>query len=82
MLAMGNYSYQLSGFGAADRLIGPAGVSGNLVNASPTDGIASIQYVSGGQTATITLTGLTTAQDNALHGTADLNTVFGLGAFT
>ena len=81
MLAMGSYSYQISGFGSGDKIISPAGVSGTLVNASPTDGVASIQYVSGGQTVSITLTGLTTAQDSALHGTTDLNTVFGLGVF-
>ena len=78
---MGNYSYQIGGFGSGDKIISPTGVSGNLVNGNSTDGVASIQYVSGGQTATITLTGLTTAQDGALHGITDLNTVFGLGAF-
>ncbi len=81
MMAMGSYSYQISGFGLGDRIIGPAGVSGTLVNGSATDGVASIQYVSGSQTVAITLTGLTTAQDSALHGTTDLNTLFGLGAF-
>jgi len=81
MLAMGNYSYQISGFGSGDRIISPAVVSGTLVNGSPTDGVASIQYVSGSQTVGITLTGLTSAQDSALHGTTDLNAVFGIGAF-
>ena len=79
MLAMGSYAYQIGEFGTGDRIIGPTGVSGTLVNGSPTDGVASIQYVSGGQTVSVTLTGLTTPQDSALHGTADLNTLFGIG---
>ena len=80
MLAMGSYAYQISGFGSDDKIMSPAGVSGTLVNGSPADGVASIQYVSGSQTVSITLTGLTTAQDGALHGITDLNTVFGLAA--
>jgi hypothetical protein len=81
MVAMGSYNYQIGGFGTSDRIIGPTGVSGTLVNNNASDGSASIQYVSGGNTVSITLTGLSTAQDGALHGTADLNTVFGLGTF-
>ena len=82
MMAMGNYNYQIGGFASGDKIIGPIGVSGTLVNNNATDGSASIQYVSGGNTVSITLTGLSTAQDGALHGTADLNNVFGLGAYT
>jgi hypothetical protein len=81
MVAMGSYNYQIGGFASGDRIIGPTDVSGTLVNNNATDGSASIQYVSGGNTVNITLTGLSTAQDGALHGTADLNTVFGLGAY-
>ena len=77
---MGSYAYQISGFGSGDKIMSPAGVSGTLVNGSLADGVALIQYVSGGQTVSITLTGLTTAQDGALHGITDLNTVFGLAA--
>ena len=79
MVAMGSYNYRIGGFASGDRVIGPAGVSGTLVNANATDGVAAVQYVSGGQTVSITLTGLTTTQDGALHLVDDLNTVFGIG---
>ena len=79
MLAMGNYGYQVSGFGSGDRIFGPTGVSGTLSNTDSGDGTATIQYISGSQTVNITMTGLTTTQDGALHLMNDLNTVFGIG---
>ncbi len=80
MLGMGNYSYEISGFGKGDKIIGPADVSASLVNSSFTDGKASIQYASGDQTVSVTLTGLTNVQDGALTGISALSTLFGIWA--
>ncbi|BBD98243.1 tandem-95 repeat protein [Sphingobium amiense] len=77
----GNYVHTISGFGAGDEIVSPAGNPGTLNNSDFTDGQATIQYANSGQVTQIVLTGLTRAQDEALFGPSDLNTVFGAGTF-
>jgi methionine-rich copper-binding protein CopC len=81
-VAIGNYSYSISEFCAGDKIIGPAGNAGTVVNSSFTDGNATVKYALAGQVAQITLTGLTNAQDGSLFGLADLNTLFGAGTIS
>jgi hypothetical protein len=78
-VAMGNYTYSISGFGTGDKIAGPTGVTGTLDNSSFSDGSVTLQYAQLGQVVQITLTGLTSAQDGALHSLLDLNTIFGSG---
>jgi len=80
-IAMGNYAYSINGFSAGDKIVSPTGVTGTLANSSFTDGNATVQYAANGQIVTVTLTGLSPAQDSALFSTGDLNTVFGAGTF-
>lgn len=80
-MGVGNFNFNINGFDAGDRIVSPMGVAGTLHNSSPNDATATLQYGSGGQTVNVTLTGLTTAQDGALVGLADFNTVFGAGTF-
>ncbi|RYE64292.1 MAG: hypothetical protein EOO83_01775, partial [Oxalobacteraceae bacterium] len=77
----GNYVNTISGFGAGDKIISPAGNPGTLENSSFTDGKAVIQYANNGQVTQIELTGLSATDDAKLFGTSDLNTVFGAGTF-
>lgn len=81
MLALGNYSYQISGFGVGDKLVGPTDNVPSIINSSFTDGNVTIEYAANGQTLQITLTGLTNEQDGSLFFAGDFNTVFGVGAF-
>ena len=77
-----SYSYTIAGFGAGDRIVGPAGESPTLADQSSfTDGIVTIQYAKGGNVVKVTLTGLTEAQDGAIFSAGDLNQVFGGDSF-
>jgi VCBS repeat-containing protein len=89
-VVLGNYNYTITGFDAGtsatsgttggDVIVGPAGVPVSIDNSNTTDGRVVLTYASGGQVATITLDGLTTAQDAAIFGPNSFNTVFGAGA--
>jgi hypothetical protein len=79
-VALGNYTYSINGFGAGDKIVGPVGVTGTLVNDNFADGSATVQYAQAGQEVKIVLTGLTSAQDGALLSLSNLNTIFGSGA--
>jgi len=75
-----SYTHTIAGFGAGDKIVGPAGVLASVADqTSFTDGSLSLQYASGGNIVKITLTGLTAAQDGGVFGPSDLNTVFGAG---
>jgi Ca2+-binding RTX toxin-like protein len=76
-----SYSYEIVGFGAGDQIVSPAGAAVSLLNTSFSDTTATLQYASGANIVTIRLTGLTTAQDQALSTPANLNQVFGAGTF-
>jgi len=76
-----SYSYEIVGFGAGDQIVSPAGAAVSLLNTSFSDTTATLQYASATNVVTIRLTGLTTAQDEALSTPANLNQVFGAGTF-
>ena len=77
-----NYTYEIAGFGAGDQIVKPTGgVSVSLLNTSYSDGAALLQFASSGGIALIRLTGLTTAQDEALSIPENLDKVFGTGSF-
>jgi hypothetical protein len=76
-----SYSYEIAGFGAGDQIVSPTGATVSLLNTSFSDAAATLQYASGANIVTIRLTGLTTAQDEALSIPANLNQVFGAGSF-
>jgi len=61
--------------------VSPAGAAVSLLNTSFSDTTATLQYGLGANIVTIRLTGLTTAQDEALSTPANLNQVFGAGTF-
>lgn len=77
-----NYVATITGFAAGDKIVGPAGIVATIDQSSFSDGQVGIQFAgASGYAALITLTGLTTAQDAAIHQVSDLNlsTVFGAG---
>ena len=77
-----NYVATITGFAAGDKIVGPAGIVATIDQSSFSDGQVGIQFAgASGNMALITLTGLTAAQDAAIHQVSDLNlsTVFGAG---
>jgi uncharacterized protein YjlB len=84
-VVLGSYAATISNFAAGDKIVAPAGtgvtVTQNLANSSFTDGQANLVYASAstGQVTTITLTGLSAAQDASLFQVSGLNDVFGAG---
>jgi hypothetical protein len=79
-VALGNYTYNIAGFGAGDKLVFPTAGLATVNNASFTDGIVEVQYASGGQTVVIQLTGIPAATDGAIFGVTSFNTAFGAGS--
>lgn len=78
----GTYTHSIAGFGTGDKLVFATGnATASVSNTSFTDGSVTVQSsnASSGTTVTITLTGLTNAQDAALNSAADFNTLFGAG---
>lgn len=75
------YTYTIAGFGPGDKIVSPTGATSSVVNTNFTDGSVSLQYASGTNKVTITLTGMTAAQDALLTSTASINTLFGAGTF-
>jgi hypothetical protein len=75
----GNYTYNIVGFGAGDKLVFPTAGLATIVNADLTDGIVDVQYASGGTTTVIHLTGIPAATDGAIFGVVSFNTAFGAG---
>ena len=73
------YLYTIAGFGAGDRITGPAGMVASLDNASFDDGRIDLWFASTDNIVTIVLTGLSATVDTALFGPDNLNTVFGAG---
>jgi hypothetical protein len=81
-IAPGSYTYTITGFGPGDKFVPFAGAAVSVVpDSNDTDGIQSIQFADAGSgtTATITLVGLTGAQDAGLFNQGSINTVFGAG---
>lgn len=80
--ASGNYNYTISGFGVGDVLNFPVAATPTLINDVLNDGNVDVQWAgaTNGVVITVTLTGLTTAQDVALYSIESFNTVFGVGS--
>jgi hypothetical protein len=81
-IAAGAYTYTITGFGAGDKFVPFAGAAVSVVpDSNDTDGTQSIQFADAvsGTTTTITLVGLTGAQDAGLFNQGSINTVFGAG---
>ena len=76
-VAAGSYTNTITNFVVGDSVVMPAGVQATVVNSSFTDGTATLQWASGGQTVSIILTGLTNAQDQAaaFHAGSNIFTV-------
>lgn len=82
-IAAGAYNATINGFGVGDKIVSPTGIVASLVQSSFSDNQIGLSYSAAGQTAVITLTGLTNAQDTLLFAPTDLNNagVFGTGTF-
>ncbi|MDD2864526.1 MAG: type I secretion C-terminal target domain-containing protein, partial [Methylococcales bacterium] len=78
--AEGTYDYSVSNFGAGDALIFPNYQNPTLTNTNSTDGDVTVEWASAGSVMTVTLTGLTNAQDSAIFDIPSFNSVFGAGS--
>jgi hypothetical protein len=76
-VAGGNYTYTIAGFGAGDKIDFPVDQAPTIINSSVTDNSVDIQWAFSGQTVIVTLTGLTTAQDEAIYSVGSFNSLFG-----
>ena len=82
-VASGNYTYTVDSFAAGDKVAFFAGAILAIVpDADDTDGLQSYTATDAGTAAvtTITLTGLTNAQDAGIFNVSSFNTVFGAGS--
>jgi len=75
----GTYTYNIVGFGARDVLDFPAGNTVGVANSSYIDGVVDLNWSYGGNTVTVNLTGISTANDAQLNSFENFNTVFGAG---
>lgn len=84
MMALSNYTYDISGFGMGDSINFHVGSSPIVENSSSNDGIVDLTYTLNSHTITAHLTGLTAAQDAAIaNNDIDLfRTVFGANSVT
>jgi hypothetical protein len=84
-IASGTYTATIANFGqtGADKIALFAGAATTVVSdVNQTDGIQQLSVADAGtgSTTTITLTGLTPAQDAGVFNTASFNTIFGAGS--
>lgn len=82
-IAAGTYNATINGFAAGDKLSFFAGASLEITpDTNQTDGLQQLTATNAatGATTTITLTGLTSAQDSGVFNVASFNTVFGSGS--
>lgn len=84
MMAVGTYTYNISGFGTGDSINFHYGSTPTLTltNSSASDGIVDLTYTLNSYTITAHLTGLTTAQDGAITDLTSFRTVFGANSVT
>lgn len=78
-VAAGNYTYNIAGFAAGDRIGFPVDNAPTVVNSSYTDNAVDLQWAFNGQVVTMHLTGISNANDAVLNSVADFNTLFGSG---
>ncbi len=63
VIAEGNYTYNIAGFGVGDSLIFPTNDAPKITNSSNSDGALEIIYINNTTTTTINLTGISALQD-------------------
>jgi uncharacterized membrane protein len=80
--AKGAYNYTVTGFSTGDRLNFPADVTPTVVNSDVADKKVDLQWASGGQVISVSLTGLTDAQDSNVYSVSSFNTIFGENSLT
>ena len=73
-VAAGNYACTVNNFAVGDSVVMPTGAQATVSNPSFTDGTVDLQWASAGQLVTVTLTGLSPAQDAAAAFGAGSNT--------
>lgn len=81
-ISAGTYTYSITGFGSGDKFVPFAGAAVTVLpDIDNADGTQSIQFADAATSAitTITLVGLTGAQDNGLYNLPSINAVFGAG---
>lgn len=81
----GNYAYTITGFDAidadgGDKLVSAGGVTPTVINGDFGDGKVDLQFASPGNIVTVTIAGLTAAQDSAIVGLNSFKNVFGAGS--
>ncbi len=78
-ITTGNYNQVIDNFSAGDILDFPNTNAPTVNNVSFTDNTVQLQFADAGQVATVTLIGLSTADDPLLNSVADFDTLFGVG---
>lgn len=76
----GTYNATVTGFSGDDVLNFPDDVAATVKNSNFTDGNVDVQWAANGQVVTVTLTGLTAAQDSAIYSFNSFNNAFGAGS--
>lgn len=79
-VVVGNYTYDITGFAANDKIKFDTGTAITINNTSVSDGIIDVVGSLAGNTVTVHLTGVATASDGAITDPGSFNTVFGVGA--
>jgi hypothetical protein len=79
-LAAGNYTFNVAGFAAGDKLAFPAGSALSVVNNSATDGVIDVTGAVGGQLIQVHMTGVAAASDGGVFSVNSFNAVFGAGS--
>jgi len=81
-IATGNYTYNISGFGASDVLNFPSASTASVTNTSNNDGLVDLTWSSGSNTMLVHLIGISATNDAQLNSATDFNSVFGAGTIT
>ncbi|MCG8612148.1 MAG: hypothetical protein MI864_16615 [Pseudomonadales bacterium] len=83
VFASDTYAHTITGFAAGDVLNFPENtVPVTLDNEDPGDGMINLSAISGNNIINVTLTGISTANDEAISGEASFEAVFGSGAIS
>jgi len=80
--AAGTYAYSVSGFATGDTLNFPVDVTPTVINTDASDKKVDVQWASSGKVVTVSLTGLTDAQDSALYSATSFKALFGANSLT
>ena len=80
--AAGSYTYSVSDFASGDGLNFPTDVAPTVINTDVTDKKVDVQWASSGKVISVSVTGLTDAQDGALYSANSFKTLFGANSLT